>query len=271
MNPSMIDIMKNRRSVRTFQESLRQEDLKQLEEYLTAIGNPFDVPVTFQILNAEEHGLSSPVIVGAEMYMAAKVERVPNFEIALGYSFEQACLYACGLGIGTVILAASMNRRAFEKAMDVQPHEVMPVVSPLGYPAKKKSVRETMMRKAFKADQRKPFETLFSADFFDTELTSEEAGVFGEALEMVRWAPSATNQQPWRAVVKEHVVHFYEKQSIKESALGDIQKVDLGIALCHFDLAMKERDHQGQFIFQDPAIPVLENMHYIVSYQLTDD
>ena len=73
---------------------------------------------------------------------AAKVKRVPQCELACGYSFEEACLYALSLGIGTVMLAASLNRSAFEKAIEVGADEVMPVASPLGYPSEKKSLWE---------------------------------------------------------------------------------------------------------------------------------
>ncbi len=33
-----------------------------------------------------------------------------------------------------------------------------------------------------------------------------------EILEMVRWAPSAVNKQPWRIVYKDGTYHFYEKK-----------------------------------------------------------
>ena len=36
---------------------------------------------------------------------------------AYGYCFEEACLYAESMGIGTVMLAASLSRQTFEKAM----------------------------------------------------------------------------------------------------------------------------------------------------------
>ena len=86
---------------------------------------------------------------------------------------------------------------------------------------------------------------------------------------MVRWAPSATNKQPWRAVVCGNTVHFYEAQSMKESPLGDIQKVDVGIFLCHFDLTMQENGHEGRFFDSDPGLAVPANVHYIISYEKT--
>ncbi len=267
MMQSVKDLIRSRRSVRTFDgRPLADADREKLERFLNAPTNPFGVPISFRILDAKENGLSSPVIVGADTYLAAKVARVDHHEIAYGYSFEHACLSALSLGLGTVMLAASLSRSAFEKAMDVQPDEVMPVASPIGYPAEKHSIRETLMRKGLKADERLPFETLFFEGSFEKRHARGE-GQFDEALEMARWAPSAGNQQPWRAVIDGNTVHFFEKRSMKVSALGDIQKLDVGIALCHFDLTMREAGKPGSFVFRDPQIPCPDNTSYVVSYE----
>ena len=152
------DIIKARKSVRTFDgHPLREADRAKLATFIEKIDNPFGLPVEFRLLDAKAHGLSSPVIVGAEQYVAAKAARAPGFELACGYSFERFCLFAASLGLGTVMLAATLSRDAFEKAMELQDAEVMPVASPVGYPAARRSVREGLMRKAIRADERLPF------------------------------------------------------------------------------------------------------------------
>ena len=271
MDHSVKDIIRRRKSVRTFSgAALRKEDRQKLEQYLETLDNPFDVPVEFRFLDAKEHKLSSPVIVGTDLYIAAKVSRVPQSEIAYGYCFEKFCLYAESIGIGTVMLAATISRKAFEKAMEVRGAEVMPAASPVGYPAEKRSVRETLMRKGVKADERLPFHELFFEGSFACSLIPEHAGQFRDALEMVRLAPSAGNKQPWRAVVCEDRVHFYEKKtkSLSENPLGDIQKVDLGIALAHFDLTLKETGTGGRFVAADPCFKLDDLMEYIVTYEV---
>ena len=268
MAESWKELMGRRRSVRTFDgRALTGPDRRALEEYTASLQNPLGVPVTFRVLNAGEYGLTSPVIVGAGEYLAAKVKREPHFELAVGYEFEMACLFALSRGIGTVMLAASLNRAAFEKAMAVGENEVLPVASPLGYPAAKKSVRETLMRKALKADERKSFESLFFRGSFDRALRPEEAGIFGPALEAARWAPSAANGQPWRAVLAGDAVHFYEARSMKDSPLGDIQTLDVGIALAHFHRALEEDGGTGSFVFADPGLAAPERTRYMVTFR----
>ena len=267
MTKTAKELILSRKSVRTFDgDPLSEADRRDLNDNVSELENPFGVPVTFRLLNAKEYGLSSPVIVGEKEYLAAKAEKAPNFEIAFGYCFEKACLYARSRGIGTVMLAASLNRSAFERAMEIKENEVMPVASPVGYPAKKKSVRETLMRKGLKADDRKPFEKLFFRESFEQELCKDDAGDFAEALDLVRFAPSAANGQPWRAVVCGDKVHFYEAKTMKDSPLGDVQKVDIGIALAHFDMVLNEQGVRGKYIFRDPGLTAPEKFHYIVTF-----
>ena len=262
------EMIQKRKSVRSFNGTpLSVKDKNELQAFIEALKNPFDVPIDFRLLGTKEYGVSSPVIIGEDTYIAAKVTKQKNFEIAFGYSFEAVCLFAESLGLGTVMLAASLSRAAFEKAMKVGENEVLPLASPVGYPAEKKSLRETLMRKALKADERIPFEELFFENNFKTPLSKEKAGVFSEALEMVRLAPSATNKQPWRAVIQGDTVHFYENKTIRESSLGDIQKVDIGIALAHFDLTMKEDGCEGVFTEANPQLEAPESFEYIISYE----
>ena len=269
MSFSAKEVIRSRKSVRTYDgRPLSGADKAALEDFLRSAANPFDVPVEFRLLDAKEHALSSPVVVGAEQYFAAKVARCRQFEIGYGYSFEAACLFAWSLGVGTVILAASLSRQTFEKAMELRPDEVMPVATPVGYPAARRSLRESVMRKGLKADERLPFDRLFFDGNFGRGLTRESAGAFSEALEMARWAPSAANKQPWRAVVTGDAVHFYEEKTMKDSPLGDIQKVDVGIALAHFDLTMREEGRTGRFFAEDPGLALPADTQYIVSYMI---
>lgn len=268
MKPS--EAIEKRRSVRTFDGTkLREEDIRAIVEFAEKAENPYAIPITWKLLDAGEHGLSTPVITGTNAFIAGKMSRVPHAEEAFGYAFEEIVLFAESIGVGTTWIAGTMNRSAFERALSLDPGEVMPCVSPLGYPAKKMSLRETMMRKGIKADSRFSFEELFFDGDFETPLSEEKAGAFRGALTAVRLAPSAVNKQPWRVVLQGDKAHFYEKRS-KGYVSGngwDIQKIDLGIALCHFELAAKECGLDVTFEIADPGILSLpDNTEYIASY-----
>lgn len=265
---NITDIIRSRRSVRTFDErDISSAEKESLKAFMATVENPYKIPVQFKLLYAKECGLNCPVVNGTDLYVGGKIRQVPHANVAFGYSFEMLVLYAQSLGIGTVWLGGTMNRSAFEAAMELDIDEMMPCASPLGYPAEKMSLKENMMRKAIKANERLTFEKLFFEGEFNTPLTYEKAGILANALEMVRLAPSAVNRQPWRVIVADNAVHFYLKRSKGVSASSvDMQKVDMGIALCHFALAAKEADLNVTFTIRDPEIAVWSDTEYIASY-----
>lgn len=265
-----LDTIRSRRSVRTFDgKALRQEDANQITALCEKVTSPYDIPITWKLIDAKQTGVSSPVIVGTDTFIAGKLRRVPHAEEAFGYAFEQIVLFAESLGVGTTWIAGTMDRKAFEKAIELSDGEVMPCVSPLGYPAKKMSLRETMMRKGVKADSRLGFGELFFDRSFEKPLTQEKAGAFAQVLEAVRFAPSAVNKQPWRIVLCNGMAHFYEKHSRGYGADGwDIQKIDMGIALYHFDMAAKELGLTASFEISDPGLTAPDDTEYIASFRL---
>ena len=263
----MIDAIKARRSVRTYDGSATEESALQLMADAALHDNPFGIPVELRLLRAREHGLVCPVVTGTELYIGGKVRKSPDACTAFGYSFEQFVLQAQKRGLGTVWLGGTMNRPAFEKAMELAEDEMMPCASPLGYPAQKMSMRETMMRKAIRADERLPFEALFFDGDTSTPLSRAKAGKLELPLEMVRLAPSAVNKQPWRVIVKDDAVHFYCKRS-KGFSGGelDMQMIDMGIALCHFALTAEECGLDVEFLREDPDLA--KDMEYVATYRV---
>ncbi len=60
-----------------------------------------------------------------------------------------------------------------------------------------------MMRKGVGADSRLPVEKIFFDGAWGTALPPEKQAEIADLAEMVRWAPSAVNRQPWRIIVSE--------------------------------------------------------------------
>ena len=57
-------------------------------------------------------------------------------------------------------------------------------------------------------------------------------------VESVRWAPSMKNSQPWVLYNDYNMIHLYEEKQKKN--LKGINKISMGIALRHIDIACKE-------------------------------
>ena len=104
-----------------------------------------------------------------------------------------------------------------------------------------------------RADRRSPWESLFFRDDFSSPLSREEAGDLAFPLDMLRLGPSASNKQPWRVLLKDGALHFYEDKApgYSDAFVFDIQRIDMGIAAAHADLALRERGISGRF---DPDV-----------------
>lgn len=114
----------------------------------------------------------------------------------------------------------------------------MPIVSPVGIEGGKKSILARIVgSNAFK---RKDFTQVFFNENFNTPLTHEETKEYDEVLEMVRLAPSAMNKQPWRILKEGNNYHLYSEGKI------EVNRIDMGICLCHFYLSAKEKGLKGE-------------------------
>lgn len=271
---SVVDAIRKRRSVRTFENRpLSPADRERLTGYFGELTNPFGVDVRIhlvdkQVADGGERLGTYGVVKGAGTFLGVSVPKQENALLAAGYTFESLILHATAMGLGTVWLAATFSRNGFASAMGIGADEWFPAICPVGYPAQKRSIRESLMRTAMRSAVRKPWSELFFREAFGTALTERDAGDYALCLEMVRLAPSATNAQPWRVVEKGNAYHFYETHpagaSEEEAA---IKQVDLGIAIAHFHLTALERGLSGRFE-QLPQSPVdaPERTHYRVSW-----
>lgn len=268
-------IVKQRISVRTFDEQTLSDDLKEkMNNYIRNIGNPFLVDVSFRLLEtkAADNGVklgTYGVIKGANSYIGASVAEGEWSLEAVGYSFEKIILYATSLGLGTCWLGGTFNRGEFASAMNVKQGELFPAISPIAYPLGKKRLADTVVRKLAKSDTRKDWSEIFYHNDFSHTLTKKEAEEYEVPLEMIRLAPSASNKQPWRIVKTNSGYHFFEDKAKGYSErLGfDIQRIDIGIAACHFHMSVQEKGLQGKFEkLSQIDIQTPEHVHYITSW-----
>ena len=268
----MNNIIRHRRSVRTFNGvPLKPETAEEVLDYANSVENPYGLSIQWYLLDVRKEGLKCPVITGTDTFIAGKMKRAPHGEEAFGYAFEKVVLFAESKGLGTTWIGGTMDRKAFEQAIGLAPDEVMPCVSPLGVPAEKMSVKETLMRKAVKADSRMPLSDLIYDGGFGTVLKPDRYGDLTDAFEMVRWSPSAVNKQPWRLILDGNDVHFYEKKAkgYVDATGWDMQKIDLGIALCHFEIGVREAGRNCEFLLSDPGVIAPDDTYYIATYRLS--
>ena len=149
--------------------------------------------------------------------------------------------------------------------------ELIPAVTPVGYFGTEKRTIDKMFRYMAGSDNRKPFDELFFSKTFQGHLNKKEKDTFGFFLEMVRLAPSASNKQPWRVVVDNKVLHFFLKRTPnynKNIVHADLQRVDMGIAISHVELALNEKNILHRWIVNKPNIELDDMTEYTASCEM---
>lgn len=244
-----------------------------LQSYMDNLENPFGMQVKKYIIDkklaSEGEKLGTyGVIKGASTFMGISVPDKDLAHVAAGYEFENLILEATALGLGTVWLAATFNREGFASAMGVPKNELFPAISPVGYPAAKRSLTESLMRTAMRSSSRKEWNTLFYLENFQTPLHKDESGDYAEPLEMLRLAPSDKNTQPWRVLKASNSYHFFVTYKSGISRGEEIiKRVDAGIALSHFHQTVLELGLKGCFKQTEPEnIELPQNTYYITSW-----
>lgn len=230
-------IIAERRSVRSFdkQHPLSQQDVESLREAVTDAKSPFGGKISIGLKEFATEGTFKPstygTINGAAWYFMMGTDGSEEAQLSLGFTMEQVVLKATAMGLVTCWIAATFKGTAFATAADFPADTPLQVVMPVGYPAQKKGMLETITRAVIGSAKRKPMDELF--------MVSPDSK-FYKPLEMMRLAPSSTNSQPWRALVDGDSVYFYYENKSKASVL------DLGIGLSHFYLAAKEKGIDGE-------------------------
>ncbi|MBY0009297.1 nitroreductase family protein [Paenibacillus typhae] len=286
MNMAVMDIIEKRKSVRTYETTpIGENAYASIMEYLGQEENlrgPFGGTARIEWVWAKgEDGEGKAVRLGAygviqnpQAYLVGVGRNDQKALLEFGYIFHKLILYATGLGLGTCWIGGTFSRKSFARELELHPGEIIPCITPLGYPREKQRLLDATMRYVVKADQKKPWRELYYDSGFGQLLAPESAGRLAAALEMVRLGPSASNKQPWRAVLSadRQQVHFYLQHTPNYSGnkLGfEMQRIDIGIAACNFELACRELGIQGAWTVHDPLLGVIDqHTEYMLSYTL---
>lgn len=196
------------------------------------------------------------VISGAPCFLVGSVREGQHALEDFGHVFERVVLAATDLGLGTCWLGGTFKRDQFGMALGAGSDEIVPAVSPVGYPRGRRSLVDSVFRWAAASKKRKPWSDLFFDNDLSTPLTEEAAGSYATALEMVRLGPSASNRQPWRLVRAGDGFHLYLQRTpgYQGRFSVDLQRLDMGIATCHFELTARELGLAGRWRVEAPPV-----------------
>ena len=164
----------------------------------------------------------------------------------VGFVFQQLDLYLQSIGLGVCWLGmGKLNAQGIEQTKRDDGLRCVMMMT-FGYPK----------GDALRSD----------AAEFKRKSLAEIADCADERLEAARLAPSSINSQPWYFVHEGEVIHAYctRQGLIRNRALGEMNRIDMGIALAQLYVA-----HADTFrFFQTETAPEWKGYRYTGSFTL---
>lgn len=267
----ILKLIRQRYSCRTYKpQPISSEDLSELIAFSKSCeSGPSGSSLRFAIPAASEEDAKSLKSLGTygfikdpAGFVIGVIQNQPRALEDFGYQMEMIVLRAVDLGIGSCWLGGTYTKSRFMKIMEMEEDDSIPSVISIGYPADHQAWIDRTSRIYAGSDRRLPWHELFFADSFQNPLSQAQAGAYQEPLELVRLAPSASNKQPWRILRQGNLWHFYLQRTknypspIFDFLLGlaDLQRIDIGIAMAHFELSTIEVGQSGKWVMNDPDL-----------------
>lgn len=282
---NMIEAIRTRYSCRIFAQRPLEPEIRQKLTYVLqqAGSGPLGTPMRFKLVAAtqdaaaELRGLGTYGFIRHPAgFIIGAIQTAPRPLEDYGYCMEQIILEATRLGLNTCWLGGTFTQSSFAARIGRADNELIPAVTAVGYAMPDGRARDLIRRQAH-ADRRLAWERLFFHETFEHPLLREDAGDLAIALEMVRLAPSASNKQPWRILKQGKRWHFYLERTPNYGQgsllftilrLADLQRLDIGIAMCHLELSANELGLRGTWVDADPGLdPPNKHTQYILTWQ----
>ncbi len=252
MTPTASEIIRLRTSRRTYRPEPLSGELtdKILQKLAEITVGPLGTPLTFSLIRQEDpqnrklklgtYGF----IQGAGLFIAGQIKPSQNAFLDYGYELEKLILALTDMQLGTCWLGGTFDRGEFAKAIRLNEGYLIPAITPVGMATATRGLGDRVIRLGAGSKNRLPPERLFFDKNPSTPLTPAESDPLYTLLQSVRLGPSASNNQPWRIVADGNLFRFYlSRKPGYRNTFGrvDMQMIDMGIAMAHFDLVAREK------------------------------
>lgn len=249
MRDELYEMIFKRKSFHLFRDTLQitKEDLQKINEaFPTLIPLVKDIQVKIRIVPASETNCKR----GEEYCILFYSEEKDNYLPNIGYIGEQLDLYLASLNIGTLWFGIG---RSEEVDYDGLKFVIMMGIS---------KMQENTFRKDMFKSKRKPVEEIWQGD------------AYTDIANIVRFAPSACNTQPWFVESSKDKLEVYRYKKEGKRGIMPINKViyynriDIGVFLCFLELCFQH----NSIVFERMLLSDLSDnqVEYtqIVTYQI---
>ena len=239
----LYDYISKRKSVRKYaRESL---DKRVISEILEFAGNaePLhkEIKTKIAVVSREDVNVFLPVI--SPHYLMMTSEESEGYLENAGFLLQQVDLFLSSKGFGSCYVGMALPSKEARKMSELK----FVIFMAFGRP------EEPLHRDGHSQFRRKGLEEIIDIPELLDDIDSFDAVT--DLLESVRLAPSATNNQPWFLVSGKDKLDFYcvKLGPIKSIGYRKMNKIDMGIALCHCALAAAHAGKNYGFLCDSEA------------------
>ena len=238
-----------RKSIRNYDSApIDQNHLEEISENLRAL-KPMSAGIKTEFKIITPNQVTRKLGNKAPHFIAAFSEAKDAYKVNIGFMLQQMDLCFSATGLGSCWLGIPQPTKDITDSSNLE----FVILMSFGNP------KETLYRTNASEFKRKSL----------TEITNMEGA--DELLEPARLAPSAVNLQNWYFTGSMNAIHVYSSKSsfFRTSVGGSYYPVNMGIALCHLQLAAEYKGWKTKFVFdssKDKKPP--KNLEYVASLEI---
>lgn len=243
MPVELYDFISKRKSVRKYaDEPLDKRAVSEILEFAEK-AEPLhkDIKTKIQVVSKDEVNVFLPV--RSPHYLMMTSEPREGYLENAGFLLQQIDLFLSSKGYGSCYVGMALPTKEARGMSELE----YVIVLAFGKPA------ELLHRTDLSQFRRKPLNEIADLSELMEDIDSFDA--LTDIMESVRLAPSATNGQPWYMVPDKGKLDFYCNKPglIKSIGYKKMNKIDMGIALCHCFLAASHAGIDWKFTIETGA------------------
>ncbi|CEJ75252.1 nitroreductase [[Clostridium] sordellii] len=208
------------------------KDVPSLNEYIKISAHPILKGDSLKFIIKKRHRIVAPhyIVLTAQLPEEEDEENPIKYFDSVGFAGEELVLKLTEMGLATSWLDNSFNKESVSDFVHLKENEIPVMLIAIGFPEGK----EELFRKLSDDVDRKAIKNI--AKNIDDKWTN--------VIECVRLSPSYKNSQPWRFYQNNKSLDIYMKKDSNE----DLNLVNMGIALKHFEIACKHYNIDFKFV-----------------------
>ncbi len=219
---NLYDMIFKRKSFRRFDDTLvlSIEELQKIEQHLNKVLPLLhDINIKYRIVKREQTTCKR-----GEYCLLVYSEQKENYLVNVGYILEQFDLWMASHNIGVCWYGMGKPDKLQYDGLDY----VIMLAFGKGRPEE--------FRKDYTKAKRKDLEIIWSGEHIPN------------VTDIVRFAPSACNSQPWRVVCENEYIQIFRSTDVRsiipKAKLPFYNSIDMGIFLCFMEIALRHNQYE---------------------------